>query len=259
MSKKMVLKVMMMLLSASMLVLAFKGNESAVKAEGEVATIKMLNPDTGDSFFILKASEHPIGSAFTVNFSITSVEKLATWEILISWNNTIINFQDASIPDDNVFASAIDGATLESFALNYVTDDTGYLQMNATLSLETPVDVTGPGVLCQVSFTIQKLPDDEVLCTEITFVKQGTFVVLEDGQKPVFTTPAYICMLNFTPNPDVTNDGSVKLDDITAALDAFGSFPAHPRWNPHTDLDLSGRVTLSDISMILQYYGKSYP
>lgn len=259
MSKRMILKVMIVMLSASMLALALKGNESAVKAEGEVATIKMLNPDTGDSFFILKASDHPIGSTFTVNVSITSVKNLVMWGILISWNNTIITFQDASIPDDNVFASAIDGATLVPLTSDYVTDDTGYLQMNATLSPETPVDVTDLGVLCQVNFTIQKLPDDEALYTEITFVEQGTFVVLEDGQKPVFTTPAYICLLNFTPNPDITNDGSVKLDDITAALDAFGSFPTHPRWNPHADLDLSGRVMLSDVSTILQYYGKSYP
>jgi len=259
MSKRMILKIMVMLLSVSMLVIALKGKEFRVTAEGEVATIKMLNPETNDSFFILKASEHPIGSVFTVMFSITHVEKLIAWEISISWNNSLINFQDVSIPDDNVFASAIDGATLITFASNDVVDDTGYLKVNATLSPETPVDVTNLGVLCQVNFTIQQLPSDEVLCTEITFIQQETFVVLELGQKPVFTTPAYVCILNFTPTPDINKDGTVKFEDIMTAVDAFGSYPSHLRWNPHADLDLDGRITMADMVIILTNFGKSYP
>lgn len=259
MSARMTFKIMVMLLSVSMLVLAFKGNGVSVKAEGEVATIRVLNPETNDSFFILKASEHPIGSVFTAVFSITHVEKLIAWEISVSWNNSIVNFQEVSIPDDNVFASAIDGATLITFVSNDVVDDTGYLKVNATLSPETPVDVTNQGVLCQVNFTIQQLPSDEVLCTEITFVQQETFVVLDLGQKPVFTMSAYICILNFSPIPDIDEDGIVNFDDIMAVADAFGSYPAHPRWNPHGDLDLDGRITMADMAVTLTNFGKSYP
>ncbi|MEM3458476.1 MAG: hypothetical protein QXN36_02460 [Candidatus Bathyarchaeia archaeon] len=259
MSARMAFKIMVMLLSVSMLVLALKGNGVSVKAEGEVATIRVLNPETNDSFFILKASEYPIGSVFTAVFSITHVEKLVAWEISVSWNNSIVNFQNVSIPDGNVFASAIDGATLITSASSDVVDDTGYLKVNATLLPETPVDVTNQGVLCQVNFTIQQLPSDEVLCTEITFVQQETFVVLELGQKPVFTTSAYLCILNFSPIPDINDDGVIKFDDVMAVVDAFGSYPTHLRWNPHVDLDLNGRITMADIVVILMNFGKTYP
>ncbi|MBX5327736.1 MAG: hypothetical protein QHH18_02760 [Candidatus Bathyarchaeota archaeon] len=84
MSTRMAFKIMVVLLSVSMLALALKGNGFTVKAEGEVATIRMLNPETDDSFFILKASEHSIGSVFTVVFSITHIEKLVAWEISVS-------------------------------------------------------------------------------------------------------------------------------------------------------------------------------
>ncbi|MBX5327735.1 MAG: hypothetical protein QHH18_02765 [Candidatus Bathyarchaeota archaeon] len=131
--------------------------------------------------------------------------------------------------------------------------------MNATLSPETPVDVTNLGVLCEVNFTIQQLPSDEVLCTEITFLQQETFVVLEPGQKPVFTMSAYLCILNFSPIPDINEDGVVKFDDIMVVVDAFGSYPAHLRWNPHGDLDLDGRITMADIAVMLMNFGKTYP
>jgi len=56
---------------------------------------------------------------------------------------------------------------------------------------------------------------------------------------------------------DVNGDGKVNMDDISAVLDAFGSYPGHPRWNPNADLDPNNRIDMSDVVLVLSNFGKS--
>jgi hypothetical protein len=56
---------------------------------------------------------------------------------------------------------------------------------------------------------------------------------------------------------DVNGDGKVNMDDISAVLDAFGSYPGHSRWNPNADLDPNNRIDMSDVVLVLSNFGKS--
>ena len=56
---------------------------------------------------------------------------------------------------------------------------------------------------------------------------------------------------------DTNGNGIVDMDDIIVALNAFGSYPKHPRWNPETDLDLDNRITIADIVIVLMNLGKT--
>jgi hypothetical protein len=56
---------------------------------------------------------------------------------------------------------------------------------------------------------------------------------------------------------DTNGDGIVNMDDISAVLDAFGSYPGHPRWNPNCDLDPNNRIDMSDLVLVLENFGKS--
>jgi hypothetical protein len=58
---------------------------------------------------------------------------------------------------------------------------------------------------------------------------------------------------------DLDYDGTVDMGDVMIALDAFGSSPTNPRWNPPADLDGNGRVDMSDIMIILMNFGQHYP
>jgi hypothetical protein len=56
---------------------------------------------------------------------------------------------------------------------------------------------------------------------------------------------------------DINGDGTVNIPDIVLALNYFGSYPGHPRWNPDADLDLDNKITIADIIIVLANLGKT--
>jgi hypothetical protein len=55
---------------------------------------------------------------------------------------------------------------------------------------------------------------------------------------------------------DVNQDGRVDMADVTLVVNAFGSYPGHPRWNPACDFNGSGKVDLADLVIVLMNFGK---
>ena len=62
---------------------------------------------------------------------------------------------------------------------------------------------------------------------------------------------------------DVNGDGTVDMQDINAFVDAFLSFPGHPRWNP--DVDISpllapdNVIDMMDLCVIIDHYMETCP
>jgi hypothetical protein len=54
---------------------------------------------------------------------------------------------------------------------------------------------------------------------------------------------------------DVTGDGYVGGDDITAVAKAFGSRPGHPRWNAYADVNKDGYVGGDDLVAVAKQFG----
>jgi hypothetical protein len=174
----------------------------------EEATIRIINPLSGDNKFIFETSEYPVNTTFTVEFYIESVSRLITWQIYIKWNNTIINFQTAWIPDDNVFAESIDqGATLIAPQPSVeIFNDTGYLKYGASILPFIPVDVSNTALLCKMNFTIAIEPQDGQEYTNIELIPKeegstslDTFVILKKDSSrtpiPVYAQPAIVRIL----------------------------------------------------------------
>jgi parallel beta-helix repeat protein len=60
-------------------------------------------------------------------------------------------------------------------------------------------------------------------------------------------------------NPsDINHDLKVNLQDVLKTALAFGSYPGHPKWNPHCDTDGNFRIDLKDIYIICKSFGKKY-
>jgi PKD repeat protein len=57
-------------------------------------------------------------------------------------------------------------------------------------------------------------------------------------------------------NPDLNGDEKVDMADVNIALDAFGSTPGKPRWNPIADIDKNDRVDMADVLTVLDNFGK---
>jgi len=64
-------------------------------------------------------------------------------------------------------------------------------------------------------------------------------------------------------NPaDINHDLKVDMKDVGLAAKAFGSYPNHPRWNPHADITgpqllvPDGKIDMRDISLIAKHFGE---
>jgi parallel beta-helix repeat protein len=62
--------------------------------------------------------------------------------------------------------------------------------------------------------------------------------------------------LNYGPNPDLNNDGTVNILDITIVAKAFRSHQGDAGWNPKADLDNNGVVNIIDLTIVAKNYGK---
>jgi hypothetical protein len=165
------------------------------------ATIKIINPLSGDGKFIFNTTQYPVNSTFTADVYIENVTGMIGWQIYTSWSGTVIHYQIAWIPDDSVFAKAIeDGATLIA-PQPYVEerDDEVFMKYAAALLPPTPIDVPGMGLLCKINFTIAASPQDSEVDTNIVLIPKetgsvslDTFVVLKDVPVPVLVEPAIV-------------------------------------------------------------------
>jgi hypothetical protein len=140
--------------------------------------VNPLSP-TNSSTFDFSSSAYPINATFTAAVYITTVTNLSSWQVLLTWDNSIINFATAWIPTDNVFTPATDnGATLVPTAPE--TDiGTGELLIGAaTVDVANsppmyPVNVQGEGLLFYVNFTIAATPNaTQTLSTNLEILKQ---------------------------------------------------------------------------------------
>jgi len=130
----------------------------------------ILNPLTGDNIF--NVTNYPIGSIFTVEFYVGNVTGMITWQIHLTYNRTLINYEQAWFPDDNVFKQAIDQGAIPmkeiSVNIDNATDTADlFILMTCTYPpdslLKYPVDVTSRGLLCKTNFTIAMHPTSEKL------------------------------------------------------------------------------------------------
>lgn len=87
---------------------------------------------------------------FTVNITVSDVTNLYAWQVVIEYNNTVLNCTDAWLPEDNVFQGKTIitvGPEIKNFE-NYA-----FVTYGAVLLTET-VTVLGVGILCSLNFTV---------------------------------------------------------------------------------------------------------
>lgn len=173
-----------------------------VEADQRTATIEIINPLSVDGNFVFNATDYPINTTFSADFYIVNVTGMFAWQIYASWNNTVINYQKAWIPENNVYAQAIENGATVITPQPYVEVDQGmgFLLYGAALLPHVPVDVNGMGLLFEMNFTIAEEPQDSQIFTNIELISQtpgslslDTYVILASGVPvPVYAQPAMV-------------------------------------------------------------------
>jgi hypothetical protein len=161
---------MMLLALVSAMVFSSAFHAVPAKAQTSSVTGEIVNPLVGTNDFAFNSSVYPVNSTFTVDFYVSDVTDMAAWQIYISWNNTMINFDTLWIPGvnssgTNVFTEAFNNGAEPIPAGPYVdvdpTTNTASLFYGLANVYKPPkdpvyaVNVEGLGLLCSMNFTIQ--------------------------------------------------------------------------------------------------------
>jgi len=129
-------------------------------------------------------------SPFNMTIKVQNVTDLFEWQIRVHFNQTILEALDAWIPSDNIFGDS-------HTPLQKTIDNTaGFIQANTT-STAGAVNVTGTGILFQMSFRGIGAPKEEAgyRIGEDTLVFDTTFTQLKNstGGKIYFNLEAPTC------------------------------------------------------------------
>lgn len=185
------LAVLVMLLAV---VFSFTPHCARAQEQGFIS-VYIVNPSTGNNSFDVCGD--PIGSVFTAEFYVGNVTNLVAWQIRLTYNRTLVQYEEAWFPEDNVFQEAVErGATPTSEVSNNVNNvsEVGDLMIAMTsvsaleVSPQYPVNVTSRGLLCEVNFTVLSHGAE----TQLEFVSNSSSTV--EIAPPYFLPSSTTCV-----------------------------------------------------------------
>jgi outer membrane protein assembly factor BamB len=173
------------------------GPESCPADWNASSTIRYL----GTSDFVFYSNETSLGSTFVVNITVTNVTDLYAWGIGLVYDNTTLEFVNASLPTDNIFSGATaSGGTLIQPPV--VLGTVPYNEENGGLPIiewgATFIQgsqnwcFNGTGTVAQLEFRIIKAPNSTT--PQIT----SPFTL-----DPDWTTTIYWPTLDYWPEPSL--------------------------------------------------------
>jgi len=187
--------------------------------------LKILDPVEGDTSLTYTNTappptepDYPMGYVL-VNVSVFDVLNLATWQINITWDPTLLeigrvnpscnpDYSDIYIPTDNIFNGWTDPVGLT------VTSSSAYLVCG--IKLGAPFDhFDGSGALCQIKFNVTKAPssEGETLSCNIHFVLAGenlfyTKLINPDADLITYTSEDGYYEYAWPPPPPPPSEGA---------------------------------------------------
>jgi len=107
---------------------------------------------------------------FTVNVTVVNVTNLSAWQIEISFNPTVLEVQNVTLPSDHIFSGHLTTglSTRVNNTLGTLTAFNGLFELN--------VGVNGTGALCQIIFSTQT-PGLSVISFNEVMQQGGTYLV----------------------------------------------------------------------------------
>jgi len=89
------------------------------------------------------------------------------------------------------------------------------------------------------------------LLLRIVVTEPGPYTFAVTGPPNIEITPSS-WKINLA---DINGDGKVRIDDVGLAVEAFGNYVGHDRWNPAADLISDGKIRVNDILAIALNFG----
>jgi len=157
-----------------------------------------------------------------------------------------------------VTCPVVSGITAKPYAfvgapVNFTVSLVSVLDKNATVELSIYVD----DVLWDVvNVTLEPFGYERLGPYTLKWLSPGIHTIKAVHTESItgisFT---YTEMVVVTVPEDLNRDLHVDIQDIFIAANAFGSYPAHPRWNPQADINKDNYIGIDDIYLIAKKFG----
>jgi hypothetical protein len=140
-----------------------------------------------------------------------------------------------------------------------VTPETATINAGATLQLNAivlPADATNQDVIWTSDNPAIATVDANGLVTGVTAgTATITVTTIDGGFTDTSTITVVVPVVDRLPG-DVTGDGKVDAQDLSAVALALNSTPESPNWNPAADLNQDGIVDVFDLVLVGRNFGK---
>ena len=206
---------------------------------------------------VVLGPDYCVGETFTLAAKIDDVEDLAGFDLIIEWNTSFLDYVDhlAKVGVETY----PDGILNEPVLIfkNEANATLGQYRLAARI-LSLP-SFYGSGIAFEITLRVKYQPAEPEpnINTSVVFI---THPMAGSGAVPIdhSVVNCSLTIISFHP-ADINDDLVVDIYDIVLGVNAYGSIPGDPHWNPDCDIaEPYGRVDLMDIVMIAMNYGEEY-
>ena len=168
------------------------------------------------------------------------------------WSPTDISILNLSLSEAQVYVGRPVNITVE-IVNRGVIDETFFVTCSYRIE----------GVDHLVGSRLVNLPANcsSSLVFNLTALSLGTYLIkAETTILPDETNPSdnnLTTVLKVKMFGDVNGDDKIDLYDIALVAYAFGSYPAHPRWNSSADINRDEKVNIIDLSLVAMNFGNT--
>ncbi len=190
-------------------------------------------------------SPHPerikvgVGSSFTLDVVVNSVENLYAWQVRMYYDSTILRCVKSWVPDDNVFAD-------KNPIIPEPLIEENLTMVGATLAAESPF--AGTGTLCKIRFLVEGSGN-----TTLLLDRNETFL-LDPSLK--FVNCTLVDGFVEAVFPDFDFDGEVGESDLATIAEAFGSRIGDGNWNVLCDVNHDSKIDILDVAITARAFGR---
>lgn len=183
-----------------------------------------------------------IGTAFSVNITITNATNLYVWQAGINFNATIL---EALSFEEGPFLKQ-KGTTLWTNGTR--DNDAGIIHYHASALAGNITGVNGNGTLGTITFKTKNYGNSAIQLTDV--------ILLDSHLTDIDRTLVHGTAKVRIPG-DANGDRKVNIYDLYALGNAYGSDSSKPNWNPDCDFNGDGKIDHSDLTILNTNYGKT--
>ena len=158
-----------------------------VAIEAGTTYLMVVNPATLDEWFNFTTHNKRVGDTFTTNMTVVLVSSLANWQVMFTWNASLLELVNITLPSDHVFAKAN-----RTMITPPPTVASGSVTWSCTYVNDPYWTFNGTGCLCQITLRItqgvfQSGPQQVSCNLSLANVGSDTWLLNGQGNDILFT------------------------------------------------------------------------